>query len=150
MKKLFSLLLCLALLLSVAPVFAFADSGTNLPAFEGKARLLITQDGEVDDMNSLIHALLFIEVGGGANTVARALMSIEAEYGSTADWAALYERICENVILFAWGMQDSCYMDYIQPNWPQMRMIDVSGSTLAYGYRWANVKELSEESRTSV
>lgn len=247
MKKLLSLLLCLALLLSVAPAFAFADSGTALPAFEGKARLLITQDGEVDDMNSLIHALLyandvdiegivqtssklhysgdgasvepyrwmgtdwmydfldayaavwpnlvvhdpdyptpealraitvvgnikteadvsedtegselvkariladdprplFIEVGGGANTVARALMSIEAEYGSTADWAALYERICENVILFAWGMQDSCYMDYIQPNWPRMRMIDVSGSTLAYGYRWANVKELSEES----
>ncbi len=248
MKKLLSHLLCAALLLGLLPVFALAGNDTALPAFEGKARLLVTQDGEVDDMNSLIHTLLyandfdlegivqtssklhysgdgesvepyrwmgtdwmddflnayaevypnltvhdpdypspeylreitvvgnikteadvsedtpgselikariladdprplFIEVGGGANTVARALMSIEAEYADTADWAALRERICENVILFAWGMQDSCYMEYIQPNWPAMRMIDVSGSTVAYGYRWATLEVLSEESR---
>lgn len=247
MKKLLAALLCAALLLALTPCFAFADSDTTLPAFEGKARLLITQDGEVDDMNSLIHAMLyandvdiegiiltssklhysgdgeavapyrwmgtewmddfldayaavwpnlivhdpdypspdalravtvvgnikaeadvsentegseliksriladdprplFIEIGGGANTVARALMSIEEEYGNSADWAVLYDRICENVILFSWGMQDSCYQDYIQLNWAQMRMIDVSGSTLAYGYRWATVEELSEES----
>lgn len=61
---------------------------------------------------------LFIEVGGGANTVARALMSIEEEYSGTEGWDELYEHICENTILSAWGMQDSCYMDYIQPNWP--------------------------------
>ncbi len=226
---------------------AGAESVTALPAFEGKARLLVTQDGEVDDMNSLIHTLLysndidlegivqtssklhysgdgaeaapfrwmgtdwmydfldayaevypnlivhdadypspdalravtkvgnirteadvsgdtegsdlvkeriladdprplFIEVGGGANTVARALMSIEEEYGDTEGWEEMYRHICDHVILTAWGMQDSCYMDYIQPNWPTMRMIDVSGSTLAYGYRWANVEVLSGES----
>ena len=28
-----------------------------------------------------------------------------------------------------------------------MRMVDVSGSTLAYGYRWATLEELSDESR---
>ena len=222
-------------------------SDTSLPVTEGKLRLLVTQDGEVDDMNSLIHTLLyandfdlegivqtssklhyrgddtteslrwmgtdwmyefldayaevypnlivhdpdypspeslkeitvvgnikaeadtsedtdgsnlvkermladdprplFIEVGGGANTVARALMSIEEEYKDTDEWDDLYARLCENVILFAWGMQDSCYMDYIQPNWPEMRMIDVSGSTVAYGYRWATLEELSDESR---
>ena len=220
---------------------------TALPVTEGKPRLLVTQDGEVDDMNSLIHTLLYsnefdlegivqsssklhysgdenteslrwmgtdwmyefldayaevypnlivhdpdypspenlrkitvvgnikaeadtsevtegselikermladdprplyIEVGGGANTVARALMSIEEEYKDTEEWDALYSRLCENVILTAWGMQDSCYMDYIQPNWPEMRMIDVSGSTVAYGYRWATLEELSDESR---
>ncbi|MFR3005587.1 MAG: hypothetical protein ACLTML_09635 [Blautia faecis] len=27
---------------------------------------------------------------------------------------------------FAWGMQDDCYLNYIQPNWPSMRMVDVS------------------------
>ena len=222
-------------------------SETALPVTEGKARLLVTQDGEVDDMNSLIHTLLysndfdlegivqtssklhysgdentdsfrwmgtdwmdgfldayaevypnlivhdpdypspeslreitvvgnikaeadtseetegselikermlaednrplFIEVGGGANTVARALMSIEEEFKDTEEWDALYERLCENVILFAWGMQDSCYMDYIQPNWPAMRMIDVSGSTVSYGYRWATLEKLTDESR---
>ncbi|MBQ8075379.1 MAG: DUF1593 domain-containing protein [Oscillospiraceae bacterium] len=244
MKKLFAWLLITALCLGLAPA-AFA-SDTALPAFEGKPRLLVTQDGEVDDMNSLIHNQLyanefdlegivqtssklhwsgdgttepyrwmgtewmdefldayaevypnlivhdpdyptpdslreitkignikleaemteitegselikeriltedprplFIEIGGGANTVARALLSIAEEYGASEEWEALYQRICENVILTAWGMQDSCYKDYIQVNWPEMRMVDVSASTLAYGYRWANVEELSEES----
>lgn len=242
MKHWIALLLCVALFLTCAGALA---EGTALPAFEGRPRLLVTQDGEVDDMNSLIHTLLytnefdlegivqtssklhysgdenheslrwmgtdwmddfldayaevypnlivhdpsypspealravtvvgniaaeadtsedtegsdlvkarmladdprplFIEVGGGANTVARALMSIEEEYGDTDEWEALYERLCENVILIAWGMQDSCYLDYIQPNWPGMRMIDVSGSTLAYGYRWATLDVLTDE-----
>ena len=245
MKRAICLMLMVALMLTAA--CAWAESDTALPAFEGKARLLITQDGEVDDMNSLIHTLLyandidiegivqsssklhysgdgadvepyrwmgtdwmaefldayaevypnlivhdpdypdpealraitvvggikaeadmsedtegselvkariladdprplFIVVGGGANTVARALQSIEAEYRDADGWDDLYERICENVILTAWGMQDSCYMDYIQPNWPGMRMIDVSGSTIAYGYRWATLDVLTEES----
>ena len=245
MKKLSALFLCLIML--AASVCAWAESDTALPVTEGKTRLLITQDGEVDDMNSLIHTLLYandfelegivqsssklhysgdennesyrwmgtdwmyefldayaevypnlivhdpdypspdalreitvvgnikaeadtsestegselvkariladdprplyIVVGGGANTVARALMDIAAEYEGTDGWDELYEHLCENVILTAWGMQDSCYVDYIQPNWPKMRMIDVSSSTLAYGYRWANVDVLSEESR---
>ena len=51
---------------------------------------------------------LHIEVGGGANTVARALMSIEEEYKDQDGWEELYNRICEKVILFAWGMQDDC------------------------------------------
>ena len=243
MKKVLSLLLCLFLL--ALTVSAWAEE-TRLPAAEGKARLLITQDGEVDDMNSLIHTLLYandfdlegivqsssklhysgdgtaesyrwmgtdwmgdfldayaevwpnlvvhdpdypspdalreitvvgnialeadtsevtegselikariladdprplyIVIGGGANTVARALMSIEEEYKDTDNWDELHAHISENVILTAWGMQDSCYMDYIQPNWPAIRMIDISGSTVAYGYRWATLDELSEES----
>ena len=245
MKKIILSLLFLMLILGLTS--ALAESQTALPLFEGKPRLLITQDGEVDDMNSLIHTLLyandvdlegivqsssklhysgngadvpplrwmgtdwmnkfldayaevypnlvvhdadypapdklreitkvgnikaeadtseategsdlikarilaedprplFLVVGGGANTVARALMDIEAEFKGKEGWEALYERICENVILTAWGMQDSCYMDYIQPNWPRMRMIDVSASTMAYGYRWANLEVLSAES----
>ncbi len=238
--------LCAGSMLAALPVSA-AEMNTALPRTEGKARLLITQDGEVDDMNSLIHTLLYaneidiegivqsssklhysgdeetesfrwmgtdwmyefldayaavydnlivhdpeypspdelravtvvgnikaegdtaeetegselikerilaederplyIEVGGGANTVARALMSIKEEYEGQENWEELYGRICEKTILFAWGMQDSCYMDYIRPNWPQMRMVDVSASTIPYGYRWATLEELSEESR---
>lgn len=243
-----SLLTAAILLLSLA-ISAMAE-GTELPAFSGKARLVITQDGEVDDMNSLIHALLyandvdiegivqtssklhysgdeftpplrwmgtewmyefldayaavypnlvvhdpdypspdylrsitvvgniktegdtseetdgsrlvmerilaeddrplFIEIGGGANTIARALMSIEEQYQGTEGWDALYNRICENVILFAWGAQDSCYKDYILPNWPSLRSVDVSGSTLTYGYRWATLDSLSEEAITKM
>ena len=244
MKKLLPAIMSLVL---VFALLCSAAEATALPKTEGKMRLLVTQDGEVDDMNSLIHTLLYsndfdlegivqtssklhysgdgetesyrwmgtdwmyefldayeevypnlivhdpdypspdalraitavgnikaeaemteitegselikariladdprplyIEVGGGANTVSRALLSISEEYQGTDGWEELYNHICENVILIAWGMQDNCYLDYIQPNWPQMRMVDVSGSTLAYGYRWANLTELSEESR---
>ena len=205
MKKLFSAILCVLL---TAALMTSAAEATALPKTEGKMRLLVTQDGEVDDMNSLIHTLLYsndfdlegivqtssklhysgngeseslrwmgtdwmadfldayeevypnlivhdpdypspdalraitvvgnikgeaemtevtegselvkariladdprplyIEVGGGANTVARALLSIAEEYEGTEGWEDLYNRICENVILFAWGMQDSC------------------------------------------
>lgn len=243
MKKALILLICLSILAVSACALA---EDTRLPVTQGKARLLVTQDGEVDDMNSLIHTLLYsndfdlegivqsssklhysgdgetesyrwmgtdwmyefldayaevypnlivhdpdypspealreitvvgnikleadtsevtegselikarilsddprplyIEVGGGANTLARALMSIEEEYKGSDNWDELYAHICENVVLFAWGMQDNCYMDYIQPNWPSMRMIDVSSSTLAYGYRWATLDVLSDES----
>ncbi len=57
MKKL-SLLLAI-LMISLIALPAFSESDTALPAFTGKPRLLITQDGEVDDMNSLIHTLLY-------------------------------------------------------------------------------------------
>ena len=247
MKKTLLTVICLlATLMMTCAMAEGAMSATALPDAGERPRLIVTQDGEVDDMNSLIHTLLysnefdlegivqtssklhysgddtheslrwmgtdwmggfldayagvypnlvvhdpnypdpdalraitvvgnikfeadtsedtegselikariladdprplFIEVGGGANTVARALMSIEEEYGDSPDWETMHARICENVILFAWGMQDSCYMDYIQPHWPAMRMIDVSGSTIAYGYRWATLDVLSDES----
>ena len=245
MKRILSALICILLVGGLISGSAFA-SDTALPYFEGKPRLLVTQDGEVDDMNSLIHTLLyanefdlegivqtsstlhwsgdentesyrwmgtewmdefldayaevypnlivhdpgypspealreitvvgniklasemteitegselvkarilaedprplFIEIGGGANTVARALLSIEEEYQDTDEWDMLYQHLCDHIILIAWGMQDTCYKDYIQVNWPEMRMVDVSASTLAYGYRWANVEELSAES----
>ena len=53
MKKWIAYVLTVVLCIGLVPA-AFA-SNTALPAFEGKARLLVTQDGEVDDMNSLIH-----------------------------------------------------------------------------------------------
>lgn len=223
---------------------------TKLPKTEGKPRLLVTQDGEVDDMNTLIHTLLYandidlegivqtssklhysgdgqnealrwmgtdwmyefldayaevydnlvvhdpeypapeklraitkvgnvkmvddtseetegsnlvkerilaeddrplyIEIGGGANTVARALMSIEEEYKDSDEWEKLHERISEKVILFAWGAQDTCYVNYLKPNWPAMRMINVSGSTIAYGYKWALTETLSDEAKAKM
>ncbi len=224
MKRILSALICILLMGGLISGSAFA-SDTALPYFEGKPRLLVTQDGEVDDMNSLIHTLLyanefdlegivqtsstlhwsgdentesyrwmgtewmdefldayaevypnlivhdpgypspealreitvvgniklasemteitegselvkarilaedprplFIEIGGGANTVARALLSIEEEYQDTDEWDMLYQHLCDHVILIAWGMQDTCYKDYIQVNWPEMRMVDV-------------------------
>jgi len=90
---------------------------------------------------------LFVVIGGGSNTVARALMSIQEEYEHTEDWEDLHNHISENVILIAFGEQDRCYQEYILPNWQKIRMIDITGAALAYGYRWATVSGLSDESR---
>lgn len=90
---------------------------------------------------------LYIVVGGGANTVARALMSIEEAYQDTEEWETLYQTITEKVVLYAWGKQDSCYKDYISVNWPKLQTVDVSGATNAYGYKWAANEELTDSGK---
>ena len=56
MKRKWLFLTCGMFFLTSSAVWA---GETTLPVTEGKARLLVTQDGEVDDMNSLIHTLLY-------------------------------------------------------------------------------------------
>ena len=88
---------------------------------------------------------LYIEIGGGANSVARALMSIEEEYKGTDEWESIYDRICENVILLSWGNQDDCYLEYIRPNWIGLRQIDVAKAATGCGYTWPKSKGMPEE-----
>lgn len=63
---------------------------------------------------------LYIEVGGGASTVARALKSIQDQYEGTVEWAPLQERISEKVVLLLSGDQDNTDARYIRPNWPSI------------------------------
>lgn len=56
---------------------------------------------------------LYIQVWGGCNTIARALLDIEAEFGSSADWEALHEKISRKVVLTACGEQDETYRSVI-------------------------------------
>ena len=99
---------------------------------------------EVTEGSELIRACILdddprtlnIAVGGGANTVARALKSIEEEYADTAEWDALYEKICGKVVLAAWGAQDNAYETYISQKWPGIPMLDVSGASGPIGYSW--------------
>lgn len=77
---------------------------------------------------------LYIAVGGGANTVGRALKSIEEEYKDTDDWDSVYQKVVNKVVLHAWGQQDNVYETYISVNWPDIPMYDVSGASGPYGY----------------
>ena len=88
---------------------------------------------------------LYLVAGGGMNTIARALMSIEEEYKGSAEWDALYRRICDNVIITAYSEQDNCYKNYILPNWTEIRYIDIAGAAKAYGYMWSGLKNLPDE-----
>ncbi len=76
-----------------------------------------------DDMREL-----YVQAWGGANSLARALLSIEEAYKGTDDWQAIYNKVCEKTTLISWGNQDKSYTDYIAVNWPDMgRMYCVTG-----------------------
>ena len=71
---------------------------------------------------------VYVQSWGGANSVARALKSIEDEYRDTVEWEAVYNKICEKVTQISWGDQDNTYKDYMAVNWPDMgKMYCVTG-----------------------
>ena len=105
----------------------------------------VDESEQVTEGSELIRSLildddprtLYIAVGGGSNTLARALKSIEEEYGGTDEWEDIYTKVCDKVIINTWGKQDSCMADYILVNWDGMRIIDVGNASQSYGYSYA-------------
>lgn len=71
---------------------------------------------------------------GGVNTIARALKSIEEEYGGTEGWQAVRRKVIDKVILCMSGNQDPTYPEYIAVNWPEIRVQRVRGGGVALGY----------------
>lgn len=61
--------------------------------------------------------------GGGTNTIARALSSIEGEYGSTDQWNMVYRRVCKQSVIYMVITQDDTYRDYISKVWPDLRVL---------------------------
>jgi hypothetical protein len=77
---------------------------------------------------------LWVSVWGGGNTVSRALKSIEDQYKSTPEWAALYKKITAKlVITFNSTGQDDTYANYIRPNWPDVQVYNLGSG--AWGYK---------------
>ncbi len=78
---------------------------------------------------------LYIQIWGGTNTVARALMDIQQEYEGSDGWEALHERITNKVVLTACGEQDGTYRSYIAEEWPQIPFIKTL-QMQSYAYAW--------------
>lgn len=76
---------------------------------------------------------LFITAWGGQSTIARALRSIEEEYGNTTQWEATKKKISGKVVLLPSGDQDDTYAKYIKPNWPDIEYRQFSGGP-NYGF----------------
>lgn len=81
-----------------------------------------------DDMRPL-----YVQAWGGANTLARALKSIEETYKDTEEWTAIYEKVCAKAILISWGDQDETYATYISVNWPDLLHLYCNTSGTGYG-----------------
>ncbi|GAA3869878.1 DUF1593 domain-containing protein [Tessaracoccus defluvii] len=75
---------------------------------------------------------VFLQVWGGHNTVARALRSIQDEFGATPEWPRLRDRISAKAVVTSFGHQDHTFADYIRPNWPALESREVA--TRVWGY----------------
>jgi len=77
---------------------------------------------------------LFITAWGGQSTIARALKSIQEQYGNTTQWEAIKKKVTRKVILLPSGDQDDTYAKYIRPNWPDIEYRQFSGGpNYSYG-----------------
>ena len=77
---------------------------------------------------------LFITAAGGQSTIARALKSIQDEYGNTTQWDAIKKKISKKVVLLPSGDQDDTYAKYIKPNWPDIEYRQfLAGPNYGYG-----------------
>ncbi|MDG1572675.1 DUF1593 domain-containing protein [Robiginitalea sp. M366] len=79
---------------------------------------------------------IYLQVWGGTNTIARALKSIEEEYGGTAGWEAVYSKVCAKAILYAILDQDATYREYIAPNWPDLKVFYNANQFWCFAYPW--------------
>ena len=83
---------------------------------------------------------LYIQVWGGMNTIARALMDIEAEYAGTDAWDAIHEKVTRKVIITACGEQDPAYREYVAEVWPGIQFIKTLQME-SYAYPWFKMPE---------
>jgi hypothetical protein len=92
--------------------------------------------------SDLIKALLldddespvYLHAWGGQSTIARALKSIEDQYESTPQWAAIRAKVTRKAVIHPSGDQDDTYAKYIRPHWPEIRYRRLAdGVRLAYG-----------------
>ena len=70
--------------------------------------------------------------GGGTNTIARALMSIEEEVHGTDRWDDIYGLVVGRTVITSFAEQDDTFSNYIRPSWPDLEFRDVA--TAAWGY----------------
>lgn len=77
---------------------------------------------------------LYITAWGGMSTIARALKSIQDQYRSSLHWPELKRMISRKVVLLPSGDQDDTYLEYIQPNWPDIECRQfTAGPNYGYG-----------------
>lgn len=79
---------------------------------------------------------LFLQVWGGTNTVARALLSIEEQYKDTPQWDAVYRKVSDKAFLHIIQDQDGTYRNYVEKNWPEIRTVYNSTQFFGFAYLW--------------
>lgn len=82
---------------------------------------------------------VYLQIWGGTNTVARALKSIENEYRNTPKWNEISKKVSDKAIIYAVLDQDNTYKKYIEPNWPNIRILYNANQFWNFAYPWPRV-----------
>lgn len=82
---------------------------------------------------------VWLQVWGGANTIARALKSIEEQHPMRM------AEVTRKARLFIIASQDTTTEDYILKKWPGIYIVRSSGAYLALGYRWEQIMTPAEQ-----
>lgn len=84
-------------------------------------------------------APVYLQIWGGTNTVARALLSIEETYKNTSNWQAIKEKVSKKAIIYTVLDQDATYRKYVAPNWPGIRVFYNADQFWCLAYPWTQV-----------
>ena len=79
---------------------------------------------------------LYLQIWGGTNTLARALLSIEEQYKGTPEWETVYRRVCDKARIYIIQDQDGTYRNYVEPNWPDIRTVYNGMQFFGFAYLW--------------
>lgn len=77
---------------------------------------------------------LYLQAWGGTNTIARALKSISDDHSTSGNWNSTQASISSKVVILASGFQDNTYVEYIAPNWPAIRVEELSAAYDTWGF----------------
>ena len=73
---------------------------------------------------------VWLQAWGGANTIARALKTIQDEHADRMD------EVSAKAIIYLIDFQDDTYPQYIAPHWPKLRVVANLGQFAVIGYGW--------------
>ncbi|MCR3758713.1 DUF1593 domain-containing protein [Clostridium felsineum] len=79
---------------------------------------------------------LYVQTWGGTNTTARALKSIEDQYGKTKQWPEIQKKINDKVVIYIILNQDSTYSNYIAKKWPKIKILNDQSNFWRFAYAW--------------
>ncbi len=82
---------------------------------------------------------VYVQIWGGTNTLARALKSIQEEYEGTPQWDEIYNKVSDKTFIYTVLDQDATYKKYVEPNWPNIRVIYNSAQFWSFAYMWPRV-----------
>ncbi len=82
---------------------------------------------------------IYLQAWGGTNTIARALKSIEEQYGADKNWPAIKAKISKKAIIYTVMDQDATYKKYIGGHWPEIRVFYNAHQFASFAYPWKRI-----------